>query len=104
VFFSHSISPDLKVGIAATGNFGLALKYNSDWVGRYYVQEATLIGMSVLPSVAYRVNQNLSLGASLNVMYGKLKQQVAINNPGAASFGPTPMASWISTTARGASE
>jgi len=88
VFFSHSISPDLKVGIAATGNFGLALKYNSDWVGRYYVQEATLIGMSVLPSIAYRVNQNLSLGASLNVMYGKLKQQVAINNPGRGIIRP----------------
>jgi len=80
-FFSHSISPDLKIGVAATGNFGLALKYNSDWVGRYYVQEGTLIGMSILPSIAYRVNPNLSLGASLNVMYGKLKQQVAINTP-----------------------
>jgi long-chain fatty acid transport protein len=79
-FYSHSVSPDLKVGFAATGNVGLALNYDSDWVGRYYVQEATLIGMSFLPSIAWRVNPQLSLGASLNAMYGKLREQVAVNN------------------------
>jgi long-chain fatty acid transport protein len=82
-FYSYSVSPELKVGAAVTGNFGLALEYDSEWVGRYYVQEGTLIGISILPSIAYRVNEQLSFGASLNAMYGKLKQRVAINIPGA---------------------
>ena len=80
LFLSYSVAPDLRLGFATTGNFGLAQKYDSDWVGRYYVQEATLIGMSLLPSVAWRVSKEVSVGASLNVMYGKLKQQVAVNN------------------------
>ena len=80
LFVSYSVSPDLKLGFAATGNFGLAQKYDSDWVGRYYVQEATLIGMSLLPSVAWRVSKEVSVGASLNAAYGVLKQQVAVNN------------------------
>jgi len=80
MFFSYSVSPDLKLGFAATGNFGLAQKYDSDWVGRYYVQEATLIGMSMLPSAAWRVSKEVSVGASLNAVYGMLKQQVAVNN------------------------
>jgi long-chain fatty acid transport protein len=80
MFYSYSVSPDLKLGFAATGNFGLAEKYDAGWVGRYYVQESTLIGMSFLPSVAYRVNDRLSLGASLNAMYGVLNQEVAVNN------------------------
>lgn len=79
-YFSYSVSPDLKLGFAATGNFGLALKYDSDWVGRYYVQEGTLIGMSLLPSIAYRVSPQLSLGASVNATYGKLRTQLAVNN------------------------
>jgi long-chain fatty acid transport protein len=79
-FFSYSVSPELKLGFAMTGNFGLAEKYDSTWVGRYYVQEATLLGLSFLPSIAYKVNDKLSLGASLNIMYGKLEEQVAINN------------------------
>ncbi len=44
------------------------------------MQEATLLGVSLLPSIAYKVNDKLSLGASLNIMYGKLENQVAINN------------------------
>ena len=80
MFVSYSVSPDLKLGFAATGNFGLAQKYDSDWVGRYYVQEATLIGMSLLPSAAWRVSKEVSVGVSLNAVYGMLKQQVAVNN------------------------
>ena len=45
-FFSYSLSPDLKLGFAMTGNFGAPLEYNDNWAGRYYVREATMIGMS----------------------------------------------------------
>ena len=79
-FFSYSVSPDLKLGFATTGNFGSALEYDREWVGRYYIQEGTLIGISLLPSIAYRVTPQLSLGASLDAMYGMLQSQVAVNN------------------------
>lgn len=80
LFFTHSISPDVKVGFAATSNFGSALKYDDNWVGRYYAQQATLIGVSLLPSVAFRVSDKVSLGASVNAMYGHLNSETAINN------------------------
>ena len=44
------------------------------------MQEATLVGLSMLPSIAYRVNEHLSLGLAVNAMYGVMKEQVAINN------------------------
>jgi len=80
LFYTHSLSPDLKLGLAVTGNFGSAVKYDEGWVGRYRAQEGTLLGVSVLPSIATRINENLSLGASLNVMYGKFDNKVAVNN------------------------
>ena len=85
-FLSYSVSPDLKLGFALTGNFGAPIKYDDDWVGRYYVQETTLLGVSFLPSVAYKLTDKLSFGASLNAMYGLYRNQVAINNvaPGLA--------------------
>ena len=82
-FFSYSASPNLKFGFAMTGNFGLSEKYDEDWVGRYYVQEATLMGMSLLPSIAYKATDKLSFGASVNAMYGIFKDKVAINIPDA---------------------
>jgi len=79
-FFSYSVSPDLKLGIAMTGNFGSPIKYDDDWVGRYYAQEGTLFGLSFVPAIAYKVTDKLSLGGSVNAMYGIYKNAVAINN------------------------
>ena len=42
--------------------------------------EGTLLGFSILPSAACRVNENLSVSASLNAMYGKFESKVAVNN------------------------
>jgi long-chain fatty acid transport protein len=82
-FFSYSVAPDIKVGFAMTGNFGLSEQYDDNWVGRYYVQEATLVGLSFLPTIAAKVTDQFSVGASFNAMYGKYKNQVAINIPDA---------------------
>ena len=79
-FLSYGLFPKFNLGFALTGNFGSAVKYDDDWVGRYYVKEATLLGISFLPSIAYKVTNKLSLGASLNAMYGTFKNKVAINN------------------------
>ncbi len=79
-FFSYSVSRDLKVGFAFTGNTGAALDYGDNWVGRYYVQQTTLVGLSLLPAIAYKVTDKLSLGASMNAMYGVYMNQVAVNN------------------------
>jgi len=81
-FMSHSLSPDLKLGFAVAGNFGAPLSYDDNWAGRYYVQKGTLLGISLLPAIAYRVTDKLSMGASLNAMYGVYKNEVAINNVG----------------------
>jgi long-subunit fatty acid transport protein len=82
-FFSYSASQALKLGFAMTGNFGVPLQYDDNWAGRYYVQEATMLGLSLLPSIAYKVTNKFSVGASMTAMYGKYKNQVAINIPDA---------------------
>jgi len=79
-FLTHALAPDLRIGFAATGNFGSVIDYDGQWVGRYRVQEATLLGVSFVPSIAYRVSERLSVGAGVNAMYGILRNQVAINN------------------------
>lgn len=79
-FLTHRVSPDLALGFAVAGNFGSMLDYDDGWVGRYRVQDADLVGVSVMPSIACRVNDQLSLGAGLNGMYGMFDQRVAINN------------------------
>jgi long-chain fatty acid transport protein len=79
-YITHSISPDLSVGFAATGTFGLAEEYDDDWAGRYYIQQGALLGVSVLPAIAYRLGKSVSVGAAMNAMYGVLQDQLAVNN------------------------
>jgi long-chain fatty acid transport protein len=73
-------------------NFGLGQSWDSGWVGRYYVTSSNLLGLSVMPAVSYHLVAGLSLGATLNAMYGNLQYKSAINN-GAPSDGSVAVSS-----------
>jgi len=82
LFYVQPIGDKLRLGFGVAGYFGLALDYDDDWVGRYFSNEDKLQGISLLPTVAYRVNEWLSLGAGLTAMYGAMEMKVAVNNSG----------------------
>jgi long-chain fatty acid transport protein len=72
-FYSHSINNDLKIGVAAYGTYGLTLKYNNNWAGRNLLKEVTLMGLTLQPTVAYRLNDQWSVGGGVGINYGILK-------------------------------
>jgi long-chain fatty acid transport protein len=80
VYASFAPFKDFRVGLGVFSNFGLSEKWDSGWVGRYYSTQSTLIGLTVMPGVAWNVIGGLSVGATFNAMYGYLKQTVALNN------------------------
>jgi long-chain fatty acid transport protein len=80
LFVVEKINQDWSVGFGMLSYFGQSTTYDDSWVGRYYIQKGTLIGMTLTPAVSYRVNEKLSLGAGVNIMYGYLDTQVAINS------------------------
>lgn len=79
-FASRKYSQDVSFGIGLGSNFGGQVKYDDDWTGRYYSQRATILGLSLFPAVAYRANDRISIGVTLNVMYGILQDHVGVNN------------------------
>ena len=79
-FYVNDVSPDWKVGFGSLSYFGMPIKFTDDWSGRYYSQESTLLGMTFMPSVAYKFDEHLSFGVGLNAMYGYMKQKMAVNN------------------------
>ena len=84
LFVVEKINQDWSVGFGVLSYFGLSTTYDDNWVGRYYVQKGTLIGLTLTPAVSYRVSEKLYLGAGLNIMYGYLDTQIAVNNIGEA--------------------
>jgi long-chain fatty acid transport protein len=78
-FISHQLDQQWSLGFGSYGDFGLSQNYDNDWAGRYFVQNATIVGLSLVPSAAYKFNDQWSLGVGLKAMYGVLKTDAAID-------------------------
>jgi long-chain fatty acid transport protein len=73
-------APGQRFGLSLASTAGLALDYDDDWVGRYYVDESALLTLTLNPSYSVRVNDRIALGGGLDVMVGSLIASVPINN------------------------
>lgn len=68
-YASWQVDPNWYVGLGIGAPFGLKTSYDKDWMGRYHSTEFGIRTVNINPSVAYRVNDSLSLGAGLNWQY-----------------------------------
>ncbi|MGA7873939.1 MAG: outer membrane protein transport protein [Candidatus Binatus sp.] len=80
-FYVYKWSERVRLGVAIVSDFGLSGDYGKTWVGRYYITRAQLITGKVNPSIAYQVNNWLSVGAGFNFGVGRLTFQSKIKNP-----------------------
>ncbi len=83
-YFLYSASEDLKLGLAINGLWGGNVDYNEGWIDRQYNTEGSLAGLNLQPTVGMRVNDWLSFGAGLNIVYAKLELELRAG-PGAAA-------------------
>jgi long-chain fatty acid transport protein len=56
------------------------VEYDEGWAGRYYTTKAELVTIGVNPSVGYRVNDWLSVGAGFDILYAELTQEADVRN------------------------
>ncbi|NOR25613.1 MAG: hypothetical protein GQ542_14745 [Desulforhopalus sp.] len=81
-FAVKTLNDDWRLGIGITAPLGGGVDYGKDFVGRYQAQRSVLTGLGISPSVAYRVNNKLSLGVGVSAIYTNLDLDIAINQPG----------------------
>jgi len=81
LYFVHSLSPDLKLGLGLGSYMGAGLDYGDNWSGRYYAETVKLTTALINPSVGYRVNPWLSIGGGVSIVYGDLSARTAIDTP-----------------------
>lgn len=72
-FYVHSLNDRWKFGASLTSISGAMLDYDDDWTGRYLNTEVTLRTVTFFPSVAYKINNWLSLGGGPQIMYADLE-------------------------------
>ncbi|MDQ8189498.1 OmpP1/FadL family transporter [Roseibacillus persicicus] len=87
LYLTKRMSEDIAVGLGVYSNYGLRTNYSdsvADLVGTNY-SDITTINFS--PSIAYRINEMISIGAGLDVVYaeGELTANAVAGTP-APSF------------------
>ncbi len=87
IFYAHQLNDKVTAGFSVVGAMGGGDKFDSDWAGRYGVIEVALQGLAISPSIAYEVNEDLSLGVGVSVVYTMFYQELAINKAGPMADG-----------------
>ena len=82
-YFSWQVSPMWHVGVGLNAPFGLKTEYDVSWVGRFHAIESELKTLNVNPSVAFKVNEALSLGGGISYQRAEAKLTNAVNYTGA---------------------
>ncbi len=79
LYYSRKVSDKFFVGMGINAPFGLATDYDKTWVGRYHAVESDVMTVNINPSVAYKINDQISVGAGLNVQYLKATLSNAVD-------------------------
>jgi long-chain fatty acid transport protein len=68
-YWAYAISPDLRVGIGVSPTFGNLTEYSDDFVGRNAGYYADMKQININPSLAYKLNQQVSIGFGINIAH-----------------------------------
>ncbi|HCB5520628.1 TPA: outer membrane protein transport protein [Salmonella enterica subsp. enterica serovar Poona] len=70
-FYSQKLNDNLYAGIGMYGNYGLGIDFGN-WAGDRLIKKSTMVAMTLSPSLAWKLNDRVSVGGSVNVNYGFL--------------------------------
>ena len=72
--FGYKINDKFAVGVNVTNPAGNSLVWGDNWAGANHVQEVSLKAFNVQPTVAYKINDIISVGAGLMIDFGSFSQ------------------------------
>lgn len=79
LYLSGHLTDNLSIGFGVSAPFGLATEYDSNWVGRVQAIKSEIKTVNYNPSLAYRVNDKVSLGFGVN--YQQLDAEITSYTP-----------------------
>lgn len=65
--YSHPLSDKWVIGLGVSAPFGLATEWGDQWVGRYVADFSELKDINIQPTLAYKINDQLSIGVGLDI-------------------------------------
>ncbi len=82
LFVVKGLNENLKLGFSIAAVAGGGLDYGENFVGRYQAYKAVLETVGVGPSLGYKINDMLSIGAGVYMIQTTLNEKIAVKQPG----------------------
>lgn len=79
LYYTLQLAPELFAGVGINAPFGLGTKYDDVWVGRYHAVDTELTTVNINPAVAYRLNEQWSIGGGVSLQYVDVTLSSAID-------------------------
>lgn len=77
-YTSWQVTPNVWLGLSVNAPFGLTVSFPNAWAGRLYAGDSSLKSYNATPSVAVKINEWLSLGAGVQIMYSTAKLRTGL--------------------------
>ena len=81
-YFGYKPCEKLAVGISITNPAGNSMVWGDNWVGATHIQEVSLKAFNVQPTISYKINDIVSVGAGLMIDFGSFSQEKGLIEPG----------------------
>ena len=78
LFHARKLNDKWGVAFSLNSVAGSALEYDDGFVGRYTGDQTELLTVLFSPSVAYKINDELSVSVGLNAIWGQIELEAAI--------------------------
>lgn len=76
---AYAIDKNLSLGFSFGAPFGLKTEYPTDWRGRFNATTSDIKTLNANPSIAYRINDMVSVGAGLSYQHFEATLSQAVN-------------------------
>ncbi|KLW85407.1 hypothetical protein SP99_04569 [Enterobacter sp. BIDMC92] len=73
LFYSQSINEQLNLGLGLYSNAGLSLDFGNDWRAGSLLDKASLMFITLQPTLSWELNDKLSVGGGVTITQGRLK-------------------------------
>lgn len=71
VFYTQRLNDSVSAGLGLYGNYGLGIDFGN-WAGDRLIKKSTMVAMTLSPAIAWKLSDNVSVGAAVGLNYGNL--------------------------------
>ena len=81
LYGTYQVDDRIHVGIGVNNPYGLGTEWDENWPGKFITTKIDLVSFFISPTIAYKINDELSVGAGFNYVTGNATIKRIVSDP-----------------------